>query len=280
MTYSIVAKDKKTWNLWVAVQTHWFWVGNNVPWLEAWVWAIATQAQTEMRYGKEWLQLLQQWLSSEETLKRLLDEDEFSETRQVAIMDTFWNIAAHTGESCISYAWYLKGDGFIVQGNILTNEDVLWAMYESYNHNSNLDFADRLVASIRAGEEAGGELRGVQSAAIRIVSWEKNQYDILNLKVDDSENPLNEIERQLKIATAYDFLNKAEELGQTWSVEESKEFFEKALKSLPNNKEIPFWEAYMLKTRWKEKEAIEILDKYFKDETMWQILWERINSTH
>ncbi len=276
MTYSIVARDKKTGEMWVAVQTHWFWVGNNVPWLEAGVGAIATQAQTEMKYGKRWIELLKQWKLPEEVIKEIWKDDEGFDFRQVAIIDNKWNISTHTWNSCVKYADYIIGDWFIVQGNLLTNEDVLPAMKQAYEDNINTDFTERLYLSIKAGEEAWGELRWVQSAALRIVSGTKGEYDIVNLRIDDHEAPLNEIHRQINLQKAYNFLNEAELQGEIWSIKKSLELFSRAQNILPKSKEVLFWKAFMLKNRGMLEEAQEILDRYFQWEEMWLELWERI----
>lgn len=278
MTYSVVARDTKTGQLWVAVQTHWFGVGNNVPWLEAWVWAIATQAQTNMDYGKKWIKLLWDGKSPSEVLKEISYSDTAFESRQVAMMDSKGNMIAHTGKDCIKYAWYLIWENFIVQGNILTNDRVLPAMKFAYEENIDADFAERLYLCIKAGEEAGWELRWVQSAALRIVSWEKESYDIMNLRIDDHPKPLVEMKRQLDIQRAYNFLNEAEEEWETWDIQKSLELFSQALEIIPESEEFLFWKAYMLKNRWRKEQAKEIIWKYFSESKLWMELWGRINN--
>lgn len=277
MTYSIVARDKKTWQLWIAVQTHWFGVGNNVPWLESGIGAIATQAQTNMDYGKIWLQLLGKGKYPEEVIKEIWSTDEAFESRQVAIIDTKWNIWVHTGSACIKYAWYLLWEDFVVQGNILSNEKVLPAMKQAYEKNIDRDFSMRLYLSLQAGQEVGWELRWTQSAAMRIVPSELHAYDIMNLRIDDHINPLQELKRQLSIQQAYNYLNQAEEEWVIGSVEKSLELFSHALDIIPESKEFLFWKAFMLKNRGKKQEAEKILIENFKEELMWQELWNRIH---
>jgi len=276
MTYSVVARDKKTGQLWVAVQTHWFGVGNNVPWLEAWVWAIATQAQTNMDYGKKWLTLLEQWKSLQQAFDEIAKTDEALDMRQVAMIDNDWKVFAHTWKWCVKYADYIIWDEFIVQGNILTNEDVLPAMKQAYEENIDGDFATRLYQCIKAGEEAGWELRGVQSAALRIVPWNRNEYDIVNLRIDDDKKPLNEIFRQLEIQRAYNILNLAEEEWEVWSSEKSLRLFKESLNMIPNSDEILFWKAFMLQNRWKIEQAEEIFSNFPKN-SKWQELRKRIS---
>lgn len=275
MTYSVVARDKKTWQLWIVVQTHWFWVGNNVPWLEAWVGAIATQAQTNMDYGKKWLKLLEEWKSPEQVIVEIWSNDDGFESRQVAIIDAAGNMFAHTWTDCVKYAWYLSWDNFIVQGNILTNEDVLPVMKKSYEDNMNIDFAERLYLCIKAGEDAGWELRWTQSAALRIVSWEKENYDLMNLRIDDHKEPLSEMKRQIDIQKAYNLLNQAEEQWETWTVEKSLELFNEVLRMMPSSEEALFWKAFMLKNNGEIQQAEEIFSQ-FPDDSKWQELRRRI----
>lgn len=276
MTYSVVARDKKTWQLWVAVQTHWFGVGNNVPWLEAGVWAVATQAQTNMDYGKKWLKLMGSWKSVEEAFDEISRNDEALDVRQVAMMDSTWTVVAHTWSGCLNYASYLEWDSFIVQGNILTNEHVVPAMKKSYEENMELDFAERLYLCIKAWEEAWWELRWVQSAALRIVPWYKNQYDVIDLRIDDHKAPLTELKRQLDLQKAYSLLIQAEEAWFTGTYEESIDLFKQAFDIFPDNHEFHFWKAFMLQNHWKVDEAQEIFDTILKDDK-WKELKERIS---
>lgn len=271
MTYSVVARDKKTGRLWVAVQTHWFWVWNNVPWLEAWVGAIATQAQTNMNYGKKWLKLLEAGKTPDEVIKEIWTTDEAFESRQVAMIDNQGNISAHTWKDCVDVAGYLTWDNFIVQGNILTNQKVLPAMKKSYEENMEKNFPERLYLCIKAGQDAGWELRWAQSTALRIVSWEKDSYDIMNLRIDDHENPLEELWRQLKIQQAYNYLNAAEEEGETWDIKKSLELFSKALEIIPGSEEFLFWKAFMLQNRWRLDEAEEIFSKFWENTKWWEL---------
>jgi len=276
MTYSVVARDKKTWQLWVAVQTHWFGVGNNVPWLEAWVWAVATQAQTNMDYGKKWLQLMQSWKSVQEAFDEISKNDQALNMRQIAMMDIEWNICTHTWSWCVKYADYIQWDNFIVQGNLLTNDKVLSAMKKAYEDNIENDFAQRLYLCIKAWEEAGWELRWVQSAALRIVPWDRDEYDIVNLRIDDHISPLQEIYRQLEIQRAYNILTLAEEEWEVWSVEKSLELFSESLEIIPDSEEILFWKAFMFQNNGKQEEAEEIFQT-FSEDSKWNKLRNRIS---
>lgn len=275
MTYSVIARDKKTGQLWIAVQTHWFGVGYRVPWLMAWVGAIATQAQTNMDYGKKWLELLNSGKSIEESFQEISKDDEALDMRQVAVIDVEGNTFAHTGKWCVEHAWYLIGDNFIVQGNILTNDTVLPAMKQTYEENIDGDFAVRLMKTLHAGQDAGGELRGQQSAALRIVSGEKDTYDIMNLRIDNDPSPLAKMSWQLDICRAYDTLMDAEEEGDTWNFNTSLELFEKVFCIIPESEEALFWKAFMLKNNGKIEEAEKIFSSFPKD-SKWHELRNRL----
>jgi len=276
MTYSVVARDKKTGQLWVAVQTHWFGVGNNVPWLEAGIWAVATQAQTNMDYGKYWLKLMQEWKTPQEAFDEIASSDESLHMRQVAMMDNEWKIVAHTWDGCVKYADYIIWDNFILQWNLLTNDSVLPAMKKAYEANIDNDFSVRLMLTLHAWQDAGWELRGQQSAALRIVPPEKNAYDIINLRIDNDENPLDKMWGQLDVAVAYRTLMQAEEEGDLWNIEKSLDLFDKFFRIMGKSEEALFWKAFMLHNNWRMQEAENIF-KEFPENSKWQELKNRIS---
>lgn len=276
MTYSIVARDKETWDMWVAVQTHWFWVGNNVPWLKSGVWAIATQALTEMKYWYGWLELLEEWKTPEELLKIIWDEDEAYELRQVAVIDNNWNIASHTGGDCVNHAWSIVWDNFVVQWNILTNDNVLKAMHNAYEKNLNKPFPERLLLTLQWWQDAWGEIRWQQSSALCIVSNKKWETPKIKLQIDNSVTPIKDLMDSLNIYLWYEYLKDAEDEWTTWDIEKSLELFQKVKELLPDNKEVFFWEASMLYNRWRIEESKKIFDTHFTWDENWQELWNRI----
>lgn len=276
MTYSIVARDKKTWDMWVAVQTHWFWVGDNVPWLQSWVWAIATQALTEIKYGSEWLQFLADWLTPEEVLKKIWKSDEALESRQVAMIDNNWLYISHTGKECLRFAGSIVWDNFIVQWNCLTNDWVLNSMSQTYENNLHISFPERLLLSLQAWQDAWWELRGQQSSALSVVSNVKWDLPKISLKVDNSKTPISDLQELLWQKQWYDLLMEAEEVWVVGTIEDSLELFQEAKQGLPWNDEVYFWEAFMLYNRWKKIEAISIIDEKFKWKDNWQELWNRV----
>jgi uncharacterized Ntn-hydrolase superfamily protein len=192
MTWSIIAKDSETGHLAVAVATKFFAVGARVPFIAAGVGAIATQALTNPFYGIEGMNWLAKGLAPDQVIAHLVADDTGRDHRQVHIMDASGRIAAHTGAACVDWCGHIAGEGFSVAGNMLTGEAVIEATAAAYA-NSKLPFAQRLIAAMRAGEAAGGDKRGRQSAALRIHGEE--QWSDLDLRVDDHADPLAELER-------------------------------------------------------------------------------------
>src|SRR5579875_2457803 len=173
MTFSIVARDKKTGQIGVAVQSHWFSVGSIVSWARAGVGAVATQAMVEVSYGPLGLELMASGKSARESLEALLKSDSKPERRQVAMIDGKGRVAVYTGGKCLPFAGHYEGDQFTCQANLMRNKTIWRAMAKSFTSNSSkLRFPERLIAALEAGEKAGGDIRGKQSAAILVVSPE------------------------------------------------------------------------------------------------------------
>ena len=201
-TFSIVAYDRDTGAFGVAVQSKFIAVGSVVPWAKARVGAIATQAWANVSYGPKGLQMLEDGLTSSKVLESLLAADENKQQRQLAIVDAHGNVAVHTGVGCMEWAGHVTGDGYSCQGNILTGKDVVASMARAYDKTRG-DLIDRLLASLSAGQKAGGDRRGQQSAALLVVR-EKGGYEgfsdrYVDLRVDDSQRPIEELRRIFKI---------------------------------------------------------------------------------
>ena len=193
MTFSIVAHDAKE-NAWgVAVASKFLAVGSVVGWARAGVGAVATQAFANVTYGPRGLELMAQGLSAEETLARLLAEDEERAHRQVGVVDAQGRAAAHTGAECFAWAGHHVGEGYTCQGNILAGADVVQAMARAFEQTRG-PLEDRLYAALVAGEQAGGDRRGKQSAAIVVVKpnggYGGNNDRYLDLRVDDDAEPV------------------------------------------------------------------------------------------
>jgi uncharacterized Ntn-hydrolase superfamily protein len=203
-TFSIVAFDSRNGDLGVAVESKFPAVGAIVPWAKANVGAIATQALINVSYGPTGLKMLEGGLSAEETLQKMTAADLQPEVRQAAVVDTKGRVAAHTGKECLDWAGHVTGDGYSCQGNILASSKVVESMAKAYEETKG-DLIDKLLQALTAGQGAGGDRRGQQSAAILIVR-EKGGYEgytdkYLDLRVDDHPNPIEELKRVFK---AYD----------------------------------------------------------------------------
>ena len=201
-TFSIVGYDAETGALGVAVQSKFFAVGAVVPWAEAGVGAIATQSWANTTYGPNGLKLLKSGLSAVQTLERLVADDSGRATRQVGIVDAKGNVANYTGDECNEWAGAVSGKHYTAQGNILAGEDVIKAMGKAFEDTEG-ELADKLMAALFAGQEAGGDTRGQQSAALLVVQ-ENSGYGGFNdryidLRVDDAEKPIEELQRLLEI---------------------------------------------------------------------------------
>ena len=203
-TFSIVARDSKTGELAVGVQSKFLAVGSAVPWASAGVGAIATQAWANVSYGPRGLELLAQGLSAQEALDHLITADEGRDHRQLGIVDANGNAAAYTGSSCMHWAGHHIGEGYTCQGNILVSADTVKAMAETYEASAGLPhLADRVIAALLAAQQAGGDSRGKQSAALYVVR-EKGGYGgfndrLIDLRADDHPEPIAELDRLLEL---------------------------------------------------------------------------------
>jgi uncharacterized Ntn-hydrolase superfamily protein len=164
-----------------------------VPHIAAGIGAIATQALVNPYYGIDGIKLLRQGRAPRDIIEALLAEDSGHESRQLHIMDASGRIAAYTGKECVDWCGHLQGDGFSIAGNMLAGASVLDETARAYVANENMPFARRLIAAMRAGEAAGGDRRGKQSAALLIYGEE--EWSNLDLRVDDHADPLAELER-------------------------------------------------------------------------------------
>ena len=193
MTWSIIAMDSTTGQIGIAVATKFFAVGALVPHIAPGIGGIATQALVNPYYGIDGLKLLREGKTPQDILDSLIGADSGAESRQLHIMDNLGRIAAHTGRECIDWCGHLGGDGFSIAGNMLAGSRVLDDTAKAFIANASRPFPQRLLASMRAGEAAGGDKRGKQSAALLIHDTE--DWPALDLRVDDHPDPLAELER-------------------------------------------------------------------------------------
>ncbi|MFC5972940.1 DUF1028 domain-containing protein [Halomarina salina] len=201
-TFSIVARDPETDAVGVAVQSKFVGVGAVVPFVAADAGGIATQSFANVAYGPDGLDLLREGHDAETVLDRLTSDDEDAPSRQVGVVGTDGSVAAFTGEECFDYASDRQGDHYTVQGNILENEETLDAMAETFESTEG-GLPERLIAALHAGNDAGGDKRGEQSAALYIAKpeggYDGNNDRWVDVRVDDHAHPIDELERVFKI---------------------------------------------------------------------------------
>jgi uncharacterized Ntn-hydrolase superfamily protein len=193
MTWSIIARDSPTGQFGIAVATRFFAVGARVPHIAAGIGGVATQALVNPYYGIDGLNLLREGREPRAVVEMLIAADSGRESRQLHIMDISGRIAAFTGNECVDWCGHVRGDGFSIAGNMLAGPAVLHDTAKALVANANLPFAQRLIAALKAGEAAGGDKRGKQSAALLIYTTE--DYSALDIRVDDHADPLAELRR-------------------------------------------------------------------------------------
>ena len=198
MTWSIIARDEETGRVGIIVATRFFAVGALVPHIRTGIGAVATQAFINPHYGPKGLELLAAGHSAAETIGLLTSADEGRHNRQVHVMDKSGRFAAYTGAHCIDWCGHRIGEAFSVAGNMLAGPAVLHETIRAYEAGAGTPFARRLLAAMRAGEAAGGDKRGKQSAALLIHDGEA--FPLYDLRVDDHPDPLAELARLEAVA--------------------------------------------------------------------------------
>jgi uncharacterized Ntn-hydrolase superfamily protein len=279
-TYSIIAKDSATGNMAVAVQSHWFSVGTVVAWGQSGVGVVATQSFVNKSFGIRGLALLKNGLTAQQALDSLLATDEAKEVRQVAIIDTMGNIANFTGSKCIDFAGQLKGKTYSVQSNMMLTNKVNQAMATAYENNAKLPFAERILKSLDAAQKVGGDIRGMQSAAIIVVAAKPNNtpWDdkIIDLRVDDSEKPLEELNRLYKVHLAYEHMNKGDLYIEKNDMPNAMKEYKAAQQLFPKNEEMQYWQAITLANNKDIVGAKAILKKVYAKNKNWLELTKRL----
>ncbi len=278
-TYSIVARDEKSGQFGVAVQSHWFNVGLLCPWVEAGVGVVATQSSVKVSYGPQGLKLMREGKNAQEALQMLLAEDEGRENRQVAMLDAHGNVAVHTGSRCIAKAGHVAGIGFSVQANMMKNDTVWGAMAEAFQKAQG-DLAERMLAALQAAQAEGGDIRGKQSAAMLVAdgvrSEQPYEHILMNLRVDDNPDPLVELERLLHIQRAYEHMNKGDEFLTKGEMSEAMKEYDLGAALAPAIDELPFWQAVTMAANGYLQEALPIFHSVFKINKDWAETFQRL----
>ena len=262
MTYSIIAKCPETGHYGVGIQSHFYGAGN-ACWARAGVGVVVTQAMALIDHGPLGLKLMEGGVSATNALVERLGEDPEPEIRQVAMLDSNGEVAAHTGSMTIPAAGHVTGQGFSCQANLMWNESVPQAMYDAFENSDGL-LSERLLSSMIAGQNAGGDIRGMQSGRILVVDSHPKEKEweevIVDVNVDDHPNPLEELGRLLKVNSIYsEFTNNGYEFELEQS--EAEEF-----------PEIAFWTAINLANKGNLERGKEFLGIALNDHDGWKEL--------
>jgi uncharacterized Ntn-hydrolase superfamily protein len=239
-TFSIVAIDPRTGEMGVAVASRYFSVGSVVPWAMADVGAVATQANVNVGYGQQALDLLRQGLTAPEVLKKILADDKFEgkDGRQVAIVDAKGNVAAYTGPNAPKWAGDRQGKAWSAQGNILVGPQVPEAMGKAFEATQG-ELSEKLYAALKAGDTAGGDARGRQSASILVAkklggrNINNDRYVYIN--VDDNPDPFTELRRLLDLNLAYNYGDQTFKALDAGNIEKARAAAQQALRYAPNS---------------------------------------------
>jgi uncharacterized Ntn-hydrolase superfamily protein len=277
-TYSIVCHDPETGQFGAAVQSHWFKVAD-VIWAEPGVGVVATQSLADFSYGPLGLQMMRYGRTAQEALEGLIASDPNFELRQVAMIDSDGNVATHTGSQAIAEAGHIIGQNYSVQANLMENSTVWQAMAEAYE-NSEGDLAERMMAALEAAQAEGGDIRGKQSAAMLVVSGDPTGVEwrdqLVDIRVDDSPQPLVELRRLLNITRAYNFMNEGDEHIAAGDFEKAAEAYGKASELAQGNPEILFWYAIALVTAGETDMSLPVFKQVFEMDENWRVLVPRL----
>lgn len=278
-TYSIVARDERTGEMAVGVQSHWFSVGTSVPWAEAGVGVVATQSFVDKSYGPKALALLKKGYTAQQALDSLTKADPGREVRQVAIIDNKGNVAAHTGKNCIQVANHIKGTHYSVQSNMMLGDQVCAFMSRSFEQSAGKPLAERVLLALEAAQKAGGDIRGMQAAAIVVVpgtetdSWNNKSVDI---RVDDAPQPLQELRRLYTVHIAYEHMNRGDLAVEKNDMAKAMNEYQAAMKLFPANLEMQYWTAITLANNQQLTKALPMLKAIFAKDRNWKELTRRL----
>jgi uncharacterized Ntn-hydrolase superfamily protein len=278
MTYSIVARDPKTGRFGVAVQSHFLAVGRVVPWLEAGVGAIATQASVNVSFGPIGLELLRAGRSADEVVAALIASDPGAQLRQLGVVDARGRAASFTGSETIPAAGHQVHDGFTVQGNLLERETCWPAMSSAYLETADEPFTERLLRALEAAEREGGDVRGRQSAAIMIVdgsvkpsAW---QGRLMDLRIEDHPDPVPELRRLVTLQGAYDLLDDDSDAAEAGISEEER--YAMSRRQAPDAYELVFWMGLEYAKRGDLERARQELSAAFAADRRWRTTLEHL----
>ena len=278
-TYSIVAFDPETGQMGVAVQSHWFSVGSIVSWGEAGVGVVATQSFVNPDFGPDGLAMMKQGINPQKALDSLIKSDEGRKFRQVALLNAKGETAAYTGSDCIAEAHHLQGKHYSVQANMMLTDKVCPAMANAFETTKGT-LAERMVAAIEAAENAGGDIRGRQSAALLVVSGQPTDKPwrdrVVDLRIEDHAQPVQELKRLLQVHTAYQHMNAGDLHIEKGNIDAALVDYSAAQQLFPDNEEMSYWTAVSMANAGRTEEAMQLFRKVFAKNPNYQILTSRI----
>jgi uncharacterized Ntn-hydrolase superfamily protein len=280
-TYSIVARDPQTGEMGVAVQSHWFSVGSIVAWGEAGVGVVATQSFVNPSFGQHGLELLKTGKTAQEVVDELIASDEGRDVRQLAIVDSKGNSFAYTGAKCILEAGHIVGENYSVQANMMLNNTVWGEMSKAFEKTKG-PLAERLIASLEAAQNVGGDIRGQQSACLLVVKgnstgnlWEDR---LIDLRVEDNPNPVYEINRLISVYRAYEHMNKGDLAVEKNDMKLAMDEYNAAMKMFPENLEMKYWTAVTLANTGEFEKSLPMFKEIFAADKNWKELTKRLPS--
>lgn len=234
---------------------------------------MATQSIAEISYGPLDLELMGSGKSAPEALAALLRADAKLESRQVAMVGSKGRVAAHTGNKCIPFAGHAVGNSFSCQGNIIRSEKVWTSMHDSFLENGDMPFAERLVAALEAGEGAGGDLRGKQSAALLVVSADVSPSywpgKLIDLRVEDHPEPVPELKRLLRYQRGYDWVSRGDDLLSSANYSDALKAYQKALSLVPEMDELKYWVGISLLAAGQKERGLSMMKEVFDRDRNW-----------
>jgi uncharacterized Ntn-hydrolase superfamily protein len=276
-TYSIVALDPASGELGVAVQSHWFSVGPLCAWARAGIGAVATQSVVEPAYGPNTLDRLQDGEDPADALQAQLDTDPLQAVRQVAVIGVDGTIAAHTGTECIAHAGHVVGAQHSAQANMMARDTVPRAMSAAFADAQGA-LPERLLAALNAAEGEGGDVRGRQSAAMIVVPAEGEPWRrTVDLRVEDHDAPLDELERLLTLQRAYDLAGAADELLAAGRTHDAGALYRRAAQLAPESDELLFWAGLAIAQAGEVDQGVAAVRKAAEENPNWLVLLDRLS---
>jgi len=279
MTYSIIAHDAESGAYGVAVQSHWFNVGRTAAWVRFRVGSVVTQALTDPSYGWRGLEEMASGNPPRRALDGLLAGDPDAQRRQVALLDASGRVAVHTGDRCIRHAAHIVGEGWAVLGNLLAGEEVLPAMARVFE-DAHGTLPERMVAALEAAQAQGGDLRGTQSAAIRVVPGGPELASGIeagvDLSVPDHPDPVGELRRLVAVDRSYRELNRGQAAAA--SGEEALALHHLSLAGrLRHGAELDFWRSIALMGLGRESESRDLMASVLAEAPRFREVLERLS---